>query len=424
MKIQKRADIYFGSNTHVKEIDVVQYDTGIELVFTARDFDIPTGTTATIFIKKPSGKYVYQGNGVTVADNKITVALENQAITENGEAYYQLQLLKDNNVISSFVGVLEVAKSLNNDSAIESTTVITVWDKVIQEAINKADKLMVFKAVTVSSALPTENVAWGDTYYLLDKNAFAVAYVYNGTVTWFKTAEIPHNLDFTKCMTFKGVRFPQQGLPTDDVYYGDTYFVGNGPTDVNGYYAVAYVADGNVNWFKTQSITVDSELSKTSINPVQNKIVTNELINLTQWQKATDDITIEDEAESQAITLNGNYKELVVRIEYPADTASSAANGQIEYKVTNANGTVTTVAGDSLNKGAKYITSTFINAMGIVIMENTSLQYQAQASTSKRTAGVNITTHYLNNLTISIPTDGWKLKVGTTIKIYGKRYYS
>ena len=366
MKIQKRADIYFGSNTHVKEIDVVQYDTGIELVFTARDFDIPTGTTATIFIKKPSGKYVYQGNGVTVADNKITVALENQAITENGEAYYQLQLLKDNNVISSFVGVLEVAKSLNNDSAIESTTVITVWDKVIQEAINKADKLMVFK----------------------------------------------------------GVSFPTIGLPTENVKTGDTYFVGNGPTDVNGYYAVAYVTDGNVNWFKTQSITVDSELSKTSINPVQNKIVTNELINLTQWQKATDDITIEDEAESQAITLNGNYKELVVRIEYPADTASTAINGQIEYKVTNANGTVTSVAVDSINKGAKYITSTFINAMGIVIMENTSLQYQAQASTSKRTAGVNITTHYLNNLTISIPTDGWKLKVGTTIKIYGKRYYS
>ena len=306
----------------------------------------------------------------------------------------------------------------------------TMVDALVSEEVNTEIKkvgIMTFKGVISSSALPTENIKMGDTYYLLDKNAFASAWISSdgSGLTWFKTAEVPGYLNLNKCMTFKGIRFPQQGLPTGSVWYGDTYFIGNEPNDKNGYYATAYVSDtGTVTWFKTSVVMVDDALSTTSANTVQNKIITNELINLTQWQKAADDITIEAEAESQAITLNGNYAELMVKIEYPADTASSAANGQIEYKVTNANGTVTTVASDSLNKGAKYITSTFINAIGIVIMENTSLQYQAQASTSKRTQGVNITTHYLNNLTVSIPTEGWKLKAGTKISVYGKRYYS
>ena len=226
-------------------------------------------------------------------------------------------------------------------------------------------------------------------------------------------------------MKFKGIKFSNQSLPIENVEWGDTYFCTNSPDDPNAKIAIAYTNESGVpTWFKTPTITVDSELSKTSLNPVQNKIITNELINLTQWQKAADDITIEAEAESQAITLNGNYAELMVKIEYPADTASSAANGQIEYKVTNANGTKTSIGVDSLNKGAKYILTTISNVMGNVVIENNSLQYKAQSVTSKRTQGVEITTHYLNNLTVSIPTEGWKLKAGTKISVYGKRYYS
>ena len=365
--------------------------------------------------------------------NKIEDELESQSIKLDTIPDDIANELKD---VSHFKGTIENIEQLPTENVTNGDMYYSTSEKVLAIAAVKEnvtiwyetaelpEKLMTFKAIIVSSNLPTENVAWGDTYYLLDKNVFAVAYVYNGTVTWFETAEIPNNLDLTKCMTFKGVRFPQQGLPTDDVYYGDTYFVRNGPTDVNGYYAVAHVADGTVTWFKTQSITVDSELSPTSKNPVQGKTILTAINNRSFWQKAANNITIEEEAESQAITLNGNYYELVVRIEYPADTASSAANGQVEYKVTNAIGTVTTIGVASLNKGAKYILTTISNVMRNVFLENNSLQYKEQASTSSRTTGVEVTTNYLNNLTISIPTDGWKLKVGTTIKIYGKRYYS
>lgn len=268
--------------------------------------------------------------------------------------------------------------------------------------------------------LPTENVTNGDMYYSISEEVLAIAAVKENVTIWYETAELPEKL-----MTFKGIKFTNQSLPTENVKWGDTYFWTNSPDDPNAKIAIAYTNESGVpTWFKTPTIIVDSELSKTSLNPVQNKIITNELINLTQWQKAADDITIEAEAESQAITLNGNYAELMVKIEYPADTASSAASGQIEYKVTNANGTKTSIGVDSLNKGAKYILTTISNVMGNVVIENNSLQYKAQVSTSKRTQCVEITTHYLNNLTVSIPTDGWKLKVGTTIKIYGKKYFS
>ena len=366
--------------------------------------------------------------------NKIEDELESQSIKLDTIPDDIANELKD---VSHFKGTIDSVEKLPIENVKNGDMYYSIAEEVLAIAVVKENvttwyetaelpkNIMTFKAITPSSNLPTENVNTGDTYYLLDKNVFAVAYVYEGNVTWFKSAvEVPAYLDLSKTMSFKGVRLPQQGLPIHNVYYGDTYFVGNGPTDVNGYYAVALVADGNVTWFKTQSITVDSELSPISKNPVQNKTILTAINNRSFWQKAANNITIEEEAESQAITLNGNYYELVVRIEYPADTASSAANGQIEYKVTNASGTVTTIGVDSLNKGAKYILTTISNVMGNVFLENNSLQYKEQASTASRTTGVEVTTNYLNNLTISIPTDGWKLKVGTTIKIYGKRYYS
>ena len=84
MKVTKNIDIYLIGKRPVKVIDVVQYDTGIQLVFTVKDFTIPSGATATLYVQKPSGKFVYQKENITIANNTITVDLENQALTEYG----------------------------------------------------------------------------------------------------------------------------------------------------------------------------------------------------------------------------------------------------------------------------------------------------------------------------------------------------
>lgn len=127
MKAVKEINIYLLKKRNAQSIDVVQYDTGIQLVFKVLDFDIPAGTTATLYVQKPSGEPVYQEKNITVADNTIVIDLENQAISEHGKASYQITLINGNDEISTFSGILNVEKRVvNNENAVESSTVATV----------------------------------------------------------------------------------------------------------------------------------------------------------------------------------------------------------------------------------------------------------------------------------------------------------
>ena len=66
------------------------------------DFDVPTGTTVKLFVRKRSGNFVYQEKNITVDGNVITIDLENQAITEYGTTYYQVELILSIDLIWSF----------------------------------------------------------------------------------------------------------------------------------------------------------------------------------------------------------------------------------------------------------------------------------------------------------------------------------
>lgn len=126
MKATKQIDVYLIKKRNVRSIDVVQYDTGIQLVFTVKDFTIPSGATATLYVQKPSGKFVFQEDGITVSGNTVTIDLHNQAITEHGKAPYQVSLTSGSDVITTFTGLLLVEKSLKDAGATESETVESV----------------------------------------------------------------------------------------------------------------------------------------------------------------------------------------------------------------------------------------------------------------------------------------------------------
>lgn len=135
MKVQKQIEVRLSKKRVIAPVDVVQYDTGIQLVFSVADFTLPSETTATLYIQKKSGKFVYQENGITVSGNDITVDLENQALTEYGEAKYQLQLKNGTDVVTTFAGVLRVEKSLADSGAEESKTVISAFDELTAEQL-------------------------------------------------------------------------------------------------------------------------------------------------------------------------------------------------------------------------------------------------------------------------------------------------
>lgn len=135
MKSTRQIDIYLTKKSNVRLIDVVQYDTGIHLVFTVKDFDLPSGATAKLYVQKPSGKFVFQEDGITVVDNTILINLENQAITEHGKVPYQVSITNGSDMITTFTGLMMVEKSLKDASAIESKTVIRAFDEVVSDHV-------------------------------------------------------------------------------------------------------------------------------------------------------------------------------------------------------------------------------------------------------------------------------------------------
>lgn len=137
MKVVKQIDVYLVRKRNTRPIEVVQIDTGIQLVFTVKDFEIPTGTTATLYVQKPSGKFVYQEDEITVDGNKIIVDLENQAIVEHGKVPYQVSLENGTDTITTFEGLMLVDRSLKDSGATESKTVIRAFDNVVQNRLNE-----------------------------------------------------------------------------------------------------------------------------------------------------------------------------------------------------------------------------------------------------------------------------------------------
>lgn len=135
MKIQKQIDVRLNRNFPVNTLHVVQYDTGVQLVFNILDFDLPSGTTATLYVQKMSGKFVYQETGITTSGNTVIVNLENQAITEHGKTPYQLSFKNGSDVISSFTGLMIVEKSLKDAGATESKTVIRAFDEAVSDHV-------------------------------------------------------------------------------------------------------------------------------------------------------------------------------------------------------------------------------------------------------------------------------------------------
>lgn len=135
MKIQKQIDVRLMKKVQTSSLRVVQFDTGVQLVFNVLDFALPNGTTATFYARKKSGKFVYQENGITVNANTVTVDLENQALTEHGEVHYQLRFLNGSDTISTFYGSMFVDPSLADVDAEESKTVISAFDSLKQEKI-------------------------------------------------------------------------------------------------------------------------------------------------------------------------------------------------------------------------------------------------------------------------------------------------
>ncbi len=99
-------------------------------------YKVPSGVTAVLRAKKPSGAVLYNTCTVT-ADGNVEYIITTQTVAEVGKLPCELQLSQDGKVIFSPNFTLLVYKNLSVDSEVESSDEFTA----LQTAINKAENL-------------------------------------------------------------------------------------------------------------------------------------------------------------------------------------------------------------------------------------------------------------------------------------------
>ena len=101
-------------------------------------YKVPSGVTAVLRAKKPSGAVLYNTCTVT-ADGNVEYIITTQTVAEVGKLPCELQLSQDGKVIFSPNFTLLVYKNLSVDSEVESSDEFTALQAAISRAENLTD---------------------------------------------------------------------------------------------------------------------------------------------------------------------------------------------------------------------------------------------------------------------------------------------
>lgn len=113
-------------------IHYVQGSTEIPLEFNITDYEIPSGSTARIYIRRPDKTESY--NDCTISGNVITYKPTAQFFSVAGICTGQLQIMIGDDFLVTFPLVFDVAENIIDDSAIESSNEYGALEALLQEA--------------------------------------------------------------------------------------------------------------------------------------------------------------------------------------------------------------------------------------------------------------------------------------------------
>lgn len=127
-----RQDVHIDlGHSSMSSFNVVQYDTAREIHFYFDDdYTIPPDSEIRIYIRKPSGLEIY--NYCLLIDNEIIMYPTTQMFAEHGNSTGQIQIIKDNKILTCFMFNIYVEESCEN--SILSTNEFTILDTLITEA--------------------------------------------------------------------------------------------------------------------------------------------------------------------------------------------------------------------------------------------------------------------------------------------------
>lgn len=128
-------EIFVTREEYTPPIQYAQATNALTIVIRFCDYNIPSGATANVFVKKPSGKSVQ--DAATINKNIITIDVKTQMFVEVGMNILQIQIINGQDVLVTFDLPVMVRKNRTEPGAPESENEAAFFTE-LQEAANKA----------------------------------------------------------------------------------------------------------------------------------------------------------------------------------------------------------------------------------------------------------------------------------------------
>ena len=155
-------------------IEYVQGTNAIPIVFHIRDYDVPAGAAARVYVKKPSTKAEY--DTVTLDGNSVTVDVKDTMFLEIGINFLQIAIVIVEKTLVTFEYPVQVRRNNVAGELPESENNSNFIDDYIaqlDEIIKNTEKLMEASDEAVQSAAAAENSATAAGNYATEAESFA-----------------------------------------------------------------------------------------------------------------------------------------------------------------------------------------------------------------------------------------------------------
>lgn len=185
MPNQINRDIYVLSSKVKDPIDYVRLTNDIPIVFTFRDYDIPSGSTAQVYVQKPSGKAVY--DDASISGNVVTVTVTDQMFAELGVSDLQIRITQGDEKLVSFSQPVRVHPNYTEGDAQQSQNEGGFFDdadKALQDvknAVTQANQAVTNANNAAQNANEAAQVVIDQKYILTTKQTFQMEATVNPT---------------------------------------------------------------------------------------------------------------------------------------------------------------------------------------------------------------------------------------------------
>lgn len=120
------------------KIDYVRGTNAVPIYFDFKDYEIPDGAEAKVFVLKPSEKASY--NKCAIFGQVVRVDVTNQMFSELGRCLMQIQIIKDGKSLVTYTQPVEVHRNLAEGDVPESGNEAGWIDSYIKDMIEATEK--------------------------------------------------------------------------------------------------------------------------------------------------------------------------------------------------------------------------------------------------------------------------------------------